>query len=85
VATYRTLATFPTSGYTLYHDFFSFADWLYNRSAKTFWSYDDPGSVTAKMAYAKLRAGGLGGAFEWAIKDDDANATLTKTMANGLR
>jgi GH18 family chitinase len=37
------------------------------------------------MAYAKLRAGGLGGAFEWAIKDDDENATLLKTMAAGLK
>jgi chitinase len=85
VATYRTLAAAPSSGYTRYRDFFSFADWLYNTSAQTFWSYDDPDSVAVKMLYSKLRAGGLGGAFEWAIKDDDANATLTKTMANGLR
>jgi chitinase len=85
VATYRTLATFRSNGFSLYHDFFSFADWLYNPSTATFWTYDDPTTVTAKMAYAKLRAGGLGGAFEWAIKDDDANATLTKTMSKGLR
>jgi chitinase len=85
VATYRTLTTFPSSGYTIYHDFFSFADWLYNPAPETFWTYDDPGSVTAKMAYAKLRAGGLAGGFEWAIKDDDANATLIKTISNGLR
>jgi hypothetical protein len=35
------------------------------------------------MAYLRFR--GLGDAFEWAIKDDDALATLTKTMANSLR
>ncbi|HLH03830.1 MAG TPA: glycoside hydrolase family 18 protein [Bryobacteraceae bacterium] len=86
VATYRTLATLPANGYGLYHDFFSFADWLYSPTATTFWSYDDPASVTVKMLYARLRApGGLRGAFEWAIKDDDANATLIKTMARGLR
>jgi chitinase len=83
VATYRTLAALPPNGYTIYSDFFSFADWLYSPGAGTFWSYDDPRSVTAKMAVARLR--GLGGAFEWAIKDDDAIATLTKTMANSLR
>jgi len=66
------------------HDFLSLADWLYNPNTRTFWTYDDPASVTAKMAYARLRAGGLGGAFEWAIKDDDANATLLKTMAKAL-
>jgi chitinase len=29
--------------------------------------------------------GGLGGAFVWALKDDDANGTITKTMADGLK
>lgn len=81
VATYRTLATFLTIGYSVHRDFFSFADWLYDPALLTFWIYDDTASVTAKMAYAKLRAGDP----EWAIKDDDANATLTKTMAKGLR
>jgi chitinase len=27
---------------------------------------------------------GLGGADVWAVKDDDANGTMVKTMANGL-
>ena len=36
------------------------------------------------MDYLKLRSGGLGGAFEWAIKDDDANATLLKIMEKNL-
>ena len=85
VATYRTLAAFPSNGFSVHHDLLSFADWLYNPTTKTFWTYDDPASVSAKMAFAKFRAGGLGGAFEWAIKDDDENATLTKTMAKGLR
>ncbi len=84
VATYRTLENLPNGGFTVYHGFFSFADWLYNPSSETFWTYDDPLSVAVKMEYAKYRAGGLGGAFEWALKDDDANATLLKTMARGL-
>lgn len=82
VATYRTLVTL--SGFTRYHDYFTLADWLYNPSTRTFWTYDDPTSVTYKMFYVRLRAGGLAGAFMWALKDDDANATLLKTMANGL-
>jgi len=28
--------------------------------------------------------GGLGGAFAWALKDDDPNGTMMKTMAAGL-
>jgi chitinase len=82
VATYRTLATFTTSGFALYHDFLSAADWLYNPTTETFWSFDDVPTVAGKMDYARCR--GLGGAFQWAIKDDDANATLMTTMAKGL-
>ena len=38
------------------------------------------------MAYVRARVpGGLGGAFVWALKDDDASGTITKTMAAGLR
>jgi chitinase len=85
VATFRTLKTLTSDGFTLHHDLFSFADWLYGLNTQTFWTFDDRDSVAVKMAYAKLRAGGLGGAFEWAIKDDDENATLLKTMAAGLK
>jgi len=85
VATFRTLEPFPgTSGYAWHRDYFSYADWLYSPVSLTFWTYDDPATVTYKMAYAKLRAGGLAGAFGWALKDDDSNATLVKTMAQGL-
>ncbi|MBV9760204.1 MAG: glycoside hydrolase family 18 protein [Acidobacteriaceae bacterium] len=85
VATFRTLEQFPgANGYASHRDYFSLADWLYSPSLTTFWTYDDPATVAYKMAYAKLRAGGLGGAFGWALKDDDANATLVKTMAQGL-
>ena len=47
-----------------------------------FWSYDDPSTVQLKTIY--INRAGLGGAFVWAVKDDDLNATLIKTMrANG--
>jgi chitinase len=85
LATFRTLEQLVgTDGYASHRDYFSLADWLYSPAAFTFWTYDDRTTVTYKMAYAKLRAGGLGGAFGWALKDDDANATLVKTMAQGL-
>lgn len=86
VATFRTLETFtPATGFTLHHDFFAQADWLYNPTTKTFWSFDDPATVMIKMEYAKYAGGGLAGGFEWAIKDDDAKATLLKTMARTLQ
>jgi GH18 family chitinase len=31
-----------------------------------------------------IDAKGLGGAYVWALKDDDANGNLVKTMALGL-
>lgn len=85
VATFRTLEQLlGTGGFASHRDYFSYADWLYSPASLTFWTYDDPATVTYKMAYARLRAGGLGGAFAWALKDDDSNATLLKTMAAGL-
>jgi len=41
--------------------------------------------VWLKTAYVRLREpGGLGGAFVWALKDDDANGTIVRTMGAGL-
>jgi chitinase len=37
------------------------------------------------MLYVDLKVrGGLGGAYVWALKDDDANGSMVKTMASGL-
>jgi chitinase len=37
------------------------------------------------MQYVNFKVpGGLGGAYVWALKDDDANGTVVKTMAKGL-
>jgi chitinase len=85
VATYLTLSTLP--GYTLYHDPYAMADWLYNPDANggEFWTFDDPNTVAIKMNYVMNRVpGGLNGGFMWALKDDDSNATLIKTMGNTL-
>jgi chitinase len=83
VQTYLTLSTATSNGYKSYFDRKRIAVSLYNDATQTFWSYDDPKTVQLKTIYINGR--GLGGAFVWAVKDDDANATLIKVMANGLR
>ena len=82
VETYLTLSSRTTSGYRRYFDRRRLAVWLYNATTQTFWSYDDPTTVRLKTIY--INRGGLGGAFVWAVKDDDLNGTLIKTMADGL-
>jgi chitinase len=83
------VATFATvehlAGFTRYFDAETLAPWLYSSESGTFWTYDDPISVAIKMFYVNRRVpGGLGGAFFWAFKDDDAGGTLTKAMAAEL-
>jgi len=83
VETYLSLSTATSNGYKSYFDRKRIAVWFYNDATQTFWSYDDPKTVQLKTIYINGR--GLGGAFVWAVKDDDVNATLIRTMANGLR
>src|ERR1700761_7171151 len=74
------------NGYTRFFDDRRLAVWLYDPITETFWSYDDPVTVWLKTAYVRLRVpGGLGGAFVWALKDDDANGTIAKAVAAGLK
>jgi chitinase len=83
VATYNTLQGLP--GFTKTFDWRCWAISIYNPSTQTFWTYDDPTTARLKMSYIQLRVpGGLGGAFAWALKDDDPNGTMMKTMATGL-
>lgn len=86
VATYATLARLaasPAAGFTRYRE--PGTVWIYNAATGTFWSYDDPASIAAKMRYIRTRVrGGLGGGMFWALKDDDAGATLLRAMAKGL-
>jgi chitinase len=83
VATYSTLASLPD--FTRYFDRKRIAQWIYRPGTQTFWTFDDPVTVSAKMLYVNRRVpGGLGGAYVWALKDDDSSGTMMKTMAAGL-
>ncbi|HEX3663637.1 MAG TPA: glycosyl hydrolase family 18 protein [Acidobacteriaceae bacterium] len=83
VATYATLAA--ATGYTPTYDWRRIAVTLYSPATETFWTYDDPLTTVLKMIYINSKVpGGLGGAYVWAVKDDDANGTMTKTMARFL-
>ena len=82
LATYSTLSTLTSNGYSRYFDPRRIAVSLYDPSAGTFYTYDDPGTALLKMFYVDIK--GLGGAYVWAVKDDDANGTMVKTMAKAL-
>ena len=85
LATYSTLAKLTSNGYSNYFDPRRTAVSLYDPTAGTFYTYDDPATAFLKMLYIDLKVpGGLGGAYVWALKDDDANGTMVKTMAKGL-
>jgi len=84
-ATYSTLATLTANGYKSYFDAERIAVSLYNPTTQTFYTFDNPDTAFLKALYIDLRVpGGLGGAFVWAVKDDDANGTMVKTLAKGL-
>jgi chitinase len=85
IATYATLANLPANGYTRTFDRRRIAVSLFDPGSGTFYTYDDPGTALLKMLYIESKVpGGLGGAYVWALKDDDANGTMVKTMANIL-
>ncbi|WMJ67773.1 glycosyl hydrolase family 18 protein [Stenotrophomonas sp. 24(2023)] len=65
----------------VYTDNTAGATWIYNGS--TLWSFDTPANITRKMGYVKAQ--GLGGAFVWEFSGDDAQATLTKAVSDGLK
>ncbi|HAH63460.1 MAG TPA: hypothetical protein DCL73_15345 [Treponema sp.] len=58
-----------TSGWTKYRDTISKACWLYNRSAKELYTYDDEETVRTKMDYIINK--NLGGAMYWELDGDD--------------
>lgn len=82
LATYSTLALLTGNGFTRHFDGARMAVTLYDPNGGTFYTYDDPSTAFLKMLYIDVR--GLGGAYVWAVKDDDANGTMVKTMAKGL-
>jgi chitinase len=82
LATYGTIKNLLNNGYTACYDSTRIATTAFNPTTQTVFSYDDATSIAAKAAY--IKAHGLGGGYIWAVKDDDANGTLTKAIAAGL-
>jgi len=83
-ATYSTIENLTNKyGYTAWYDSARVGATLYNPSTGTFYTYDNPAAVAAKTTYIKSHK--LGGAYVWALNDDDANASLTKAIAAGLK
>jgi chitinase len=71
------------NGYIAWYDSARVGATLYNPTTETFYSYDDPTSVASKAAYIKKNK--LGGAYVWALNDDDATGSMTKTIAADLK
>jgi chitinase len=85
IATYSTLANLAANGFKTYYDHRRIAVSLFDPASETFYTYDNPQTAWLKMLYIDAKVpGGLGGAYVWALKDDDADGTMVKTMANGL-
>jgi chitinase len=83
-ATYSTIENLTTKyGYIAWYDSARVGARLYNPASGTFYTYDNPAAVAAKTAYIKKHK--LGGAYVWALNDDDARASLTKAIAAGLK
>lgn len=80
---YSTIEALTKSGYTAWYDEARAEATLYNPTTGTFYSYDTPDLAKVKTDYIKRHK--LGGAYVWAVSDDDANASLTKAIAAGLR
>jgi chitinase len=82
--TYATIENLANkTGYTPWYDSARVGATIYNPSTGTFYSYDDPAVVAAKTAYIKKNK--LGGAYVWALSDDDGKGSLTKAIAAGLK
>jgi chitinase len=82
--TYSTIENLTNkNGYIAWYDSARVGATLYNPVTKTFYSYDNPASVAAKVAYIKKNK--LRGGYVWALNDDDTNGSLTKTIAQGLK
>jgi chitinase len=66
--------------FRLYRDPKSQTPWLYANT--TFWTFDDPVSIRAKLEYAHRHR--LGGVMAWELSNDSADAVLLKSIAAGL-
>jgi chitinase len=85
LAAYSTLVNLMANGYSPFFEKLRVALSLYDPTPGTFYTFDGPVTAKLKMMYVNGKVpGGLGGAYVWALKDDDANGTMVKTMAAGL-
>jgi chitinase len=83
-ATYSTVENIANKyGYTAWYDSARVGATLYNPASGIFYTYDNAAAVAAKTAYIKKNK--LGGAYVWALNDDDPSASLTKAIAAGLK
>ena len=82
LATYGTLVNLQANGYVPHFDPFRIAVSLYDPALETFYTFDNPLTAGLKALYIDAR--GLGGAYVWALKDDDANGDMVKTLARFL-
>ena len=83
-ATYSTIENLThRDGYIAWYDSARVGATIYNPADGTFYTYDNPAAVATKTAYIKRHK--LGGAYVWALNDDDASASLTKAIAAGLK
>jgi chitinase len=82
LATCGTLVKLPGNGYSFFFDPRRLAVWLFDPTPGAFYTFDNPVTATLKMGYVWAR--GLGGVYVWALKDDDANGTMVKTLAQFL-
>ena len=83
-STYSTIESLSNKyGYTPWYDSARVGAFLYNPSTGVFYAYDDSAAVAAKTAYIKKKK--LGGAYVWALNDDDVRGSLTKAIAAGLK
>ena len=70
-------------GYSAWFDSTRVGATLYNPTTGIFYTYDDSAAAAAKTAY--IRKTKLGGAYVWALNDDDVSGSLTKAIAAGLK
>lgn len=83
-STYSTIKNLANkSRYISWYDSTRVGATLYDPSTGIFYTYDDAVAVAAKTAYIKKKK--LGGAYVWALNTDDANGSLTKAIAAGLK
>ena len=70
-----------TLGWPLFRDAQAQANWIFNGT--TFWTFDDPITLQAKMTYVKNRS--LGGAMLWELSNDTTDGELITALFNGLK